>query len=81
MDTITIHNTIIEVMAAILDVSRDQIGDDASMDTIKAWDSLKHMKLVMTLEQEFGIEFDDQEVVDLLSLRLIELAVRAKVPA
>lgn len=72
---------IIEVMAHVLNIDPSKINDDSSMDTIEAWDSLKHMKLVITLEQELGVEFDDEEVVELLSFRLIELSVAEKLGA
>ncbi|MBL6945312.1 MAG: acyl carrier protein [Rhodospirillales bacterium] len=66
-------------MAHILEIDPSEINDGTSMDTIEAWDSLKHMKLVISLEQELGVEFDDAEVIELLSFRLIELAVAEKI--
>jgi len=79
MDQTTIRTKLIEVMATIFGVDGQLITENASMDTIETWDSLKHMKLIIALEQEFGIEFDDAEVVEMLSFRLIELAVGQKV--
>lgn len=38
------------VMSAIFDIPTNQIGDDASSDTIESWDSLKHMNLIVGLE-------------------------------
>ncbi|MBL4614795.1 MAG: acyl carrier protein [Magnetovibrio sp.] len=81
MDQNAAKQKIIEVMAQILGVAPGEINDDSSMDTIEAWDSLKHMKLVIALEQELGLEFDDEEVVELLSFRLIELSVAEKFAA
>lgn len=78
MDHEAARKKIIGVMALIFDVDPGEIKEDSSMDTIEAWDSLKHMRLVIALEQELGVEFDDEEVVELLSLRLIELAVTEK---
>lgn len=78
MDNAAIREKIASVMATILEMDAADINDDSSMDTIAVWDSLKHMKLVIALEQELGVEFDDQEVVELISFRLIELAVAEK---
>lgn len=78
MDATAIRAKIIEVMAQILNIDPGEINESSSMDTIEAWDSLKHMKLVIVLEQELGVEFDDEEVVELLSFRLIELSVAEK---
>lgn len=79
MDQNVIKEKIVGVMALILEVDPNEISDESSMDTIQTWDSLKHMKLVIALEQELDIEFDDKEVVELLSLRLIELNVAEKI--
>jgi acyl carrier protein len=78
MDQDAIKAKIIKVMALILEVDSSDINDESSMDTIDAWDSLKHMKLVVALEQELEVEFEDKEVVELLNLRLIELTVAEK---
>lgn len=79
MDQNAAKQKITEVMAQILGITPGEINADSSMDTIEAWDSLKHMKLVIALEQELGVEFDDEEVVELLSFRLIELSVCEKI--
>lgn len=81
MDATAIRAKITEVMALILNIDPSEINENSSMDTIEAWDSLKHMKLVISLEQELGVEFDDEEVVELLSFRLIELSVTEKLGA
>jgi len=78
MDQNAIKEKTTEVMALIFGIDSSELNDGSSMDTIDAWDSLKHMKLVIALEQEFGIEFDDTEVVELLSFRLIELSLVEK---
>lgn len=35
------------------------------------WDSLGHLKLIMELEKCFGIEFDDDQIVELASVEMI----------
>tara|TARA_B100000929_G_C15145678_1_gene296299 strand:- start:116 stop:358 length:243 start_codon:yes stop_codon:yes gene_type:complete len=67
------------VMSAIFDIPTNQIGDDASSDTIESWDSLKHMNLIVGLEEEFDIEFNDEDIGSLLNLKLIKLFVEEMV--
>ena len=43
-------------------------GDDASPATVPTWDSLRHMTLIVALEDEFGIGFDDADLDDLVTL-------------
>ena len=79
MKNASVKDRVIQVMSTILHVEAGAIGDEASMETIPQWDSLKHMEMIVALEQEFGIELDDREVVEIVSLRLIQLSVEAKV--
>ncbi len=60
-----------EVMAAILGLEEDEIEDDTSPNTVESWDSLKHMNLILALEEEFDVEFSDDQVVELTSYREI----------
>jgi acyl carrier protein len=64
-----------EVMAAVFSVSTSAITPIASPDTIKNWDSLRHMNLVLALEQEFDVEFTDDQVVEILTYPLIKIVL------
>lgn len=65
-----------EVLARIFNVSIDTITADASPDTIESWDSLRHMNLVLALEEEFGVELTDDQVVEILSYKLIRIVLQ-----
>lgn len=65
------------VMAAVFDVPPTEITDDASPHDIKGWDSIKHMNLVLALEDEFEIHFDEAEIPSLVNFRIIAATVRA----
>lgn len=60
------------VMAAVFGIAESDITEDASPDTIEAWDSLRHMSLVLALEEEFGVEFTDDQTVEMLNIKLIK---------
>jgi len=59
------------VMSAVFDIPVDQIKDNSSADTIESWDSLKHMNLVVALEEEFEIELTDDEIIEMMNYLLI----------
>lgn len=69
------------VMATILEVDEAVIGPDTSMDTLEAWDSIKHMNLILAVEEEFGVSVPDEEAADLTSYPLLRLVVRDLVAA
>lgn len=63
------------VMAAVLRVPATEIGPEASTDTIPSWDSLRHMNLILALEQEFGVSIPDEDAANLSSYALIKLVL------
>lgn len=70
-----IMNRLKKVMAQIFGINEESINDDSSMDNIEEWDSLRHINLIIALEQEFGISFPDEDVALLTSVQLLAMAV------
>jgi len=66
-------------MAAIFKCDLSEIDENASPDTIKNWDSLRHMNLVVQLEEEFGVTFKEEEIVEMLSYAQICKVLNEKV--
>lgn len=67
------------IMSAVFDIDKDIIGDDASTTNLANWDSINHMNLVLVIEEEFNIVFDDEEIVQITSLKSIEDTLAKKV--
>ena len=67
----TTNDRIKLVLSAIFSVEPSEIDDTFSPDTVKSWDSLKHMNLITALEDEFDIRFDDDEIISLMSYPMI----------
>lgn len=72
---INIENRIKTVMSSVLNISKSEINNKTSSDTIKSWDSLKHMNIIVGLEEEFDIEFDADEIGNLLNYELIRVYI------
>jgi acyl carrier protein len=64
------------VVAAMLDVDETSIGEGTSTDTVKHWDSLHHMKLVIALEEEFDITIPDEDVATMTSYPIIRAVMQ-----
>jgi acyl carrier protein len=59
----------------ILKVESGSLGPDSSNDTIPSWDSLRHMNLILALEEEFGVSIPDEEAANITSYPLIKLTL------
>ena len=59
------------IVSDVLGVPIEDITEDSSPDTITKWDSLAHINLILSLEAEFGVSFSLDDVMEMLSVRLI----------
>ena len=63
-----IEDRIRNIMSAVFRIPVKQIHADSSPKTIEAWDSLKHITLVMALEEEFSTEISDDDAEKLTTV-------------
>lgn len=54
-----------ELFATLLQVDAAKIDDRTSPASLERWDSLQHMILVAGFEEEFGVDLDPEEAVDM----------------
>jgi len=64
-------NRVLKIVSQVMEVPLEQLKEESSPDTVKNWDSLKHMNLILALEEEFNITFSDEEIVEMLSVEII----------
>lgn len=73
-----IREKIRNLMAIVFEIDINKIKDNADPSGIETWDSLKHMSLIVALEEEFDIIFTDEEMMELLNFELITRIVFEK---
>jgi acyl carrier protein len=61
-------NTLKNLLADVLKIPADRITDSFTMSMAEEWDSLKHMELIVTLEESFQAQFSFDEIVRMRSL-------------
>ena len=59
------ENRIKDLFAAILKVEPDRISDSTTPQSLENWDSLQHLFLVSGFEEEFAIEIEPEEAVEM----------------
>lgn len=70
---------IYSVISKILGVPIKDLNEQSSPETIEGWESLKHMNLVIALEEEFDVQFEDDEIVNLLNIKNIIQILQRKI--
>ena len=70
-----------ETISDVLSISIHCIDDNTTKESIPSWDSVKHINLVIALEQEFNITFDIHEIELMNSYREILSILETKAVA
>jgi acyl carrier protein len=60
--------TLEELFARTLREPIHVFSNEASPSTVRSWDSLRHIELVMAAEVEYGIRFETSEVTTIRTL-------------
>jgi len=63
------------IMAEVLRLPADRIGADTAMGAVANWDSTAHMRMMIALEDAFGIDLDESRMVEMTSFDRIRSAV------
>jgi acyl carrier protein len=58
------------IFARVFAVAEDAVGPAFEQGTTREWDSLRHLGLITSIEDELGIRFDERDAVELLSFEL-----------
>ena len=63
------------IMAEVLRLPAERIGAEAAIGTVPNWDSTAHMRMMIALEDAFGIELDESRMVEMTSFTKIRNVV------
>ena len=66
------------IAADVLQVGTGEITPQSSTETIEGWDSLRHLSLILAFEQEFGVQFEPEDIDSMNSVERIVGGLEAK---
>lgn len=75
MDT---KDKIIEIVANVLEVKPEQITLESAIGDFPKWDSLGQLNILQNVEDEFDVEFEPEEMMDIEDVNDIVKAVESK---
>ena len=67
-----------DVMKAVFEISVGEIDEESSIDNIDLWDSMGHIKLILSIEKDFGMQFTADEVVEMTNYKRIREIIQDK---
>jgi acyl carrier protein len=78
MDRQTIIAKVQDVMCDVFDVDDIQITDATTAEDIDEWDSLSHIRFMITLERGFGFKFLNEEIAELKNVGELVTVIQSK---
>lgn len=69
---------LVDVCTRVLEEPAGTLTDDSSQDTVLNWTSLRHVALLVEIENEFGLRFSNAEMASMRSMGDIRAALSKK---
>ena len=67
-----------EIIGDVLEVSPTEVTPNLSQDSVEMWDSFRHLQLILALEEEYGVQFDPQQIPELTTVAKIQATLEQK---
>ena len=73
------ESTLAEIISKVLLLDTNELTDDLKRGDYEPWDSMGHLVLISEIENEFGIFFEDDEVIDIWTVADIRSLLSKKI--
>jgi len=70
-DNQKISQKVLSVISKTLLVDIKDLDENTNMGDVKNWDSLNHLSLIISLEEEFNLNFIEDEIIKMISVSSI----------
>jgi acyl carrier protein len=70
-----------EIVREVFDDEAADLTEATTAKDVEGWDSLSHIRFIVTVEQRFKIKFTSREVENLRNLGDLLRAINAKLPS
>ncbi len=74
----TVPSSLRDIVADTLEISPEEVTPETSTESNENWDSFRHLQLILSLEGEYGVQFDPQQVPDLTTVAKLQSALEQK---
>lgn len=78
-NTSEVSDKIFKILSRILKIPLNKIDNNFEMNKVSQWDSVAHLDIISTFEDEFNIQFDASEISKLINLKNINKIIQQKI--
>jgi acyl carrier protein len=79
MDEPQIYQRLTEIFQDVFDEDSIEVTPKLSADDVDGWDSLTHIRLILTIEKVFKIRFSTSEIAKLENVGALAALIQGKV--
>lgn len=69
---------LVKLLSDVFEIKENEITIDLVKDDIDSWDSLKQMDLVLSIENNYDISLEMEEIVKMISVKSIVETIETK---
>ena len=73
-----ITERLVKIFVEVFEVKEVAITDETKQSDIENWDSIGHLRLIMAVEEEFGVKFLTKEMQEINSVRMLIKLIESK---
>ncbi|MDL1914031.1 MAG: acyl carrier protein [Bergeyella sp.] len=70
---------IIAAMSVVFELEADRFPEEIYQENIENWDSLRHLNLIVELEDRFDVSYEPEEISEMTSLDKIMEVTKSKI--
>jgi acyl carrier protein len=70
-----------QVFSNVFLVDSNTITDETSPDNLASWDSIGHLNLITSIEEEFDVIFTEDQIIEMLNFKLVCLITNEAIDA
>lgn len=67
-----------DIVADTLEIAPEDVTPETSTESVENWDSFRHLQLVLSVEGEYGVQLDPQQVPELTTVAKLQAALEQK---
>jgi acyl carrier protein len=79
MDEVQIYARLGEIFSEVFDQEPEELAPELRIEDVDGWDSLSHVRLILTIEKTFKIKFLTSEMGHLETVGDLVAAIRSRV--
>jgi acyl carrier protein len=65
------NNTLENILGKVLRIPAEDIDDTTEFKNVSGWDSLRHMELIVSLENAYGVQFSFDQIAVMQDVKTV----------